>query len=244
MRISIITVCYNSENTLEHTIESIRSQSYSNFEYIVIDGKSRDGTLSLIKENLDIIDHFISEPDEGLYDAMNKGVRMATGDIIGILNSDDVFADDQVLERLAQFHKTNDIMASVGNIIKSNDQGKLVRKYRSEGWQPQRLKRGFMPPHPAIFFKKELFDCYGYYRTDFKIGADYELIVRLFLKHKISWQYSGITTTNMLAGGLSDEGLKSYLLISREIIRAFRLNEIRCNPVFIHLRGIVKLLNG
>ena len=215
MKISIITVCYNSAKTIEKTFQSVQNQTYTNLEYIVIDGGSKDTTLEIVNNYKNLVSQCISEPDKGLYDAMNKGIRLATGDIVGILNSDDIFTENHVLEDIANFHSENTIDASVGNIIQFNDTGKTVRKYSAKNWRPEKLKIGFMPPHPTIFFKRGLYEKYGKYHLDFVSGADYELIVRFFLKHHISWRFSNITTTAMLRGGISSTGFGSYQLISR-----------------------------
>ena len=242
MKISIITVCYNSDKTIEKTIKSVISQTYDNVEYIIIDGKSKDTTVDIIKQYETNVSKWVSESDKGLYDAMNKGISLATGDIIGILNSDDIFTDNYVLENVAKFHNKNNVDASVGNIIQFNNEGKTVRKYSAKKWIPEKLKIGFMPAHPAIFFKKELFDKYGVYQLDFTIGADYELITRFFLKHKISWKFSNITTTSMLIGGLSSSGVGSYKLISKEIKKALTLNDVKFNYSKVKLRGIWKII--
>jgi glycosyltransferase involved in cell wall biosynthesis len=242
MKISIITVCYNSAKTLEKTIQSVLAQSDTNIEYIIIDGKSKDGTLDIIRKYESNISKWISEPDNGLYDAMNKGISLATGDLIGILNSDDVFYDKNVLKKVADFHLEHKIDASVGNIIQCNDTGKTVRKYSAKNWNPEKLKIGFMPAHPAIFFKRELFEKFGKYQLDFTIGADYELITRFFLKHNITWKYAEITTTSMLIGGLSSSGLSSYQLISKEIKKALTRNNIKFSYLKVQLRGVWKLI--
>lgn len=242
MKISIITVCYNSAATLETTIKSVGSQTYKNIEYIVVDGNSTDGTLEIIKNHQEVISKWISEPDQGLYDAMNKGVAMATGDIIGILNSDDTFYNHTVLENIASFHINNTLEASVGDIVQHKVNAKIVRRYSAKNWKPKKLKIGFMPPHPSIFFKTELFQKFGGYQLGFIIGSDYELITRFFLKHNISWKYSGITTTAMLVGGLSSSGITSYKLITKEIQKALQMNDIAFNATKIKLRFIWKLI--
>ena len=242
MKISIITVCYNSAKTIEKTFQSVQSQTYKNIEYIVVDGMSSDPTSDIIENNKDIISKYVSESDKGLYDAMNKGIQLATGDIIGILNSDDIFTDDYVLENIAKFHSENNIEASVGNIIQFNEEGKTVRKYTAKNWNPEKLKIGFMPPHPSIFFKKELFNKFGDYQLDFIIAADYELITRFFLKHNISWKFSNITTTSMLIGGVSSSGVSSYQLISKEIKKAMIINNINFSYLQVKLRFFWKII--
>ncbi|KIO54186.1 glycosyltransferase family 2 protein [Flavobacterium hibernum] len=242
MKISLITVCYNSAETIEKTIVSVASQTYENIEYIIIDGNSKDNTLEIIQKYNNQISKWISEPDKGLYDAMNKGVNLATGDLIGILNSDDTFDSDSVIEKIANFHKENNIDASVGNIIQHRADGKIVRVYTSKYWNSEKLRIGFMPPHPSIFFKRELFNEYGGYNLGFKIGADYELITRFFLKNKIVWKYSGITTTAMLVGGLSSSGASSYKLITKEIQKALSMNGIDFSPLKIKMRFLWKII--
>jgi glycosyltransferase involved in cell wall biosynthesis len=242
IKISIITVCYNSDKTLEKTIQSVLRQTYQNVEYIIVDGNSKDNTVSIIKKFSSSITTWVSEPDKGLYDAMNKGIKLSTGDLVGILNSDDIFTDNYVLENISKFHFKNNIEASIGNIIQFNKIGKTVRKYSAKKWNPEKLKIGFMPAHPAIFFKRDLFDKYGDYQLDFTIGADYELITRFFLKHKISWKFSDLTTTSMLIGGVSSSGLGSYRLISKEIKKALTRNNIKFNYSKVKLRGFWKII--
>lgn len=242
MKISIITVCYNSASTIEKTILSVASQTHNDIEYIIVDGSSSDGTLEIVNKNSDVVTVFISEPDKGLYDAMNKGIAMATGDLVGILNSDDTFKSNTVLEELAQFHTSNAIDASVGDIIQHNDKNEIIRLYSSNNWQPLKLSYGFMPPHPSIFFKRDLFDRYGIYNLSFKIGADYELITRFFLKNRISWKYSGITTTSMLVGGVSSSGYSSYKLITKEIKKALKMNGVIFSPWIINTRFVWKII--
>lgn len=242
MKISIITVCYNSAATLEKTILSVAGQTYKNIEYIIVDGLSKDNSVSIIQKHQNKISNWISESDKGLYDAMNKGISMATGDIIGILHSDDTFYSDNVIASVAAFHTKNNMDASVGTIVQHKVEGKVIRTYSSKLWNPEKLKIGFMPPHPSIFFKKELFDKFGVYDLGFRIGADYELITRFFLKNKISWKYSGITTTAMLVGGLSSSGASSYKLITKEIQKALMMNGIAFLPLKIKIRFVWKII--
>jgi glycosyltransferase involved in cell wall biosynthesis len=243
MKVSIITVCFNSASTLEKTIFSVLNQTYSNLEFIIVDGNSNDNTSKIILNHENRIDKWISEPDMGLYDAMNKGINLATGDLIGILNSDDTFYSNTVIEEIVSFHRQNNIEASVGNIVAKNDKGEKIRYYSSKKWEPSKLKIGFMPPHPSIFFRRELFLKLGNYNIDFKIGADYELITRYFLKYNISWKYSGIITTAMLVGGLSNSGFSSYIIISKEIQKALHLNGVEFSSIRINLRALWKIFD-
>jgi glycosyltransferase involved in cell wall biosynthesis len=242
VKISIITVCYNSAQTIERTIQSVESQTYRNIQYIVVDGGSNDNTIEIINKHRRVISDFVSEPDRGLYDAMNKGIKIATGDLIGILNSDDTFFSANTISEIVKFHELNDIDASVGNIVQCNKKGNIIRFYTSKNWVPDKLKIGFMPPHPSIFFKRELFSLYGIYNLGFTIGADYELITRYFLKYKISWKYSGITTTSMLLGGKSSSGFSSYKIITKEISMALLYNSVQHSFFNLKLRFIWKIV--
>lgn len=242
MKVTIITVCYNSANTIEKTILSIQNQNYKDIEYIIIDGNSKDATVSIIEKYQNVISRWISEPDKGLYDAMNKGIKMATGDIVGILNSDDVFNNKTVIEEIVNFHENNNVNASVGNIVQHKENGTIIRLYSSKYWNPEKLRIGFMPPHPSIFFERKLFAQFGNYDLGFKIGADYELITRFFLKNNITWKYSNITTTAMQIGGLSSSGSSSYKLITKEIQKALKMNQLEFSPFKIKMRFFWKII--
>jgi glycosyltransferase involved in cell wall biosynthesis len=244
MKVSVITVCYNSKKTIEKAILSVLNQSYEKIEYIIVDGGSDDGTVELICSTINEFSRnviWISEPDKGIYDAMNKGLRLATGDLIGILNSDDTFFSNSVVKDVVSFHKLYNIDVSIGNVVQINSENKIKRIYNSKSWTPTKLKYGFMPPHPSIFIRKRLYGNLGVYNIDFEIAADYELITRFFLVHKAEWKYSGITTTSMLLGGVSSSGMKSYQLISLEITKALEINGIKFSRIILHLRVFWKL---
>lgn len=242
MRVSIVTVCFNSARTIDNTIRSVLDQTYDDIEFIIIDGNSQDETIDIIKRYANLVSMWISEPDKGLYDAMNKGITMATGELIGFLNSDDIFFSNTVVEEIVNFHRINKIEASVGNIIQHKHNGELVRFYSSNKWNPSKLSLGYMPPHPSIFMKRELFDKFGLYHLGFKIGADYELIVRFFLKNKVNWKFSGITTTSMLIGGLSSSGISSYRVITKEICKALTINNVIFSSFQIKIRFLFKIM--
>ncbi|MFV0210967.1 glycosyltransferase [Empedobacter falsenii] len=242
MKISIITVCYNSSATIEETLKSVQAQTYQDIEYIIIDGNSKDNTLNIVNQYKDIVSILVSEPDKGLYDAMNKGVQLATGDYIGILNSDDTFYAPDTIEKVANFLKENPLDACIGDIVQHKN-GKIIRKYSSKDWNPEKLKIGFMPPHPSIFFKKSLFDKFGVYTLGYKIAADYELIIRFFLKHKITYKYSNIITTSMAVGGESSSGLSSYNKITEEVAKAFTDNKISYSPFKVKYRVFWKIFD-
>jgi glycosyltransferase involved in cell wall biosynthesis len=242
VKISIITVVYNAQETIVETIKSVLNQDFVNVEYLIIDGGSSDRTNEIISRYKSEINFYLSEPDKGLYDAMNKGIENATGDIIGILNADDVFMDNTVLSNISRvFKEKPQIDATIGNIIQCNKQGNVTRFYSSKNWQPNKLKIGFMPPHPSIFFKKSVFTNFGNYKLNYKIGADFEFIVRVFLKNKIEWNYSNLTTTKMLVGGLSSSGISSYKRISAEIIKSLKENDIKYFSFLIQFRIVWKI---
>jgi len=243
IKVALITVCYNSAKTIEKTIQSVMQQTYSNIEYIIVDGGSTDNTLEIIRNYPNVVDKLTSEKDKGLYDAMNKGIRLSSSDYIGILNSDDTLYDNFTIENIVKFLSNGPVDACIGNIEQHNESGRIIRRYNSKNWKPEKLKFGFMPPHPSIFFRNHLFDKFGFYSLDFKIGADYELITRFFLKNQISWKYSGITTTSMLVGGLSTSGLVSYRLITEEIFKALGMNGISYNSLLIRLRFLWKSMD-
>jgi len=243
VKITIITVCWNSAKTIEKTIQSVANQTYRNIEYIVIDGASTDSTMSIVEKYKDVVDISMSEKDRGLYDAMNKGIRMASGDYIGIINADDTFSTNDVIESVANFLRSNNVDACLGDIVQHREDGKIVRRYNAANWTPKKLKIGFMPPHPGIFFRKGLFDELGYYSLDFRIAADYELIIRFFLKNNISWRYSKIVTHNMLIGGISSSGWASYKKVTEEIIKGLRMNGLVFSEFKIKTRVFWKIFD-
>jgi glycosyltransferase involved in cell wall biosynthesis len=241
MKVSIITVTYNSEKHIERCINSVLQQNYSNIEFIIIDGNSSDLTLDLISKFKKYISYFISEDDNGIYDAMNKGILQATGDIIGILNSDDFFYDNYVISKIVDFHTNNNLDASIGNILQCNKDQNFTRKYSSFNWKPKNLLIGSMPPHPSIFIKKSIFYKLGFYRTDISIAADYDLIVRYFYINQIKWKYLDATTTIMQSGGVSSSGLKSYLKITNQICSILSNYNLPFSPIKIKFRFTWKL---
>ena len=243
MKISIITVCFNSAKTLEDTFKSVKSQTYQDIEYIVVDGGSKDETIEIIKKYEKIISSWISESDKGLYDAINKGIEKASGDFIGILNSDDVFYSNNTIQDLINFlEQQKDVDAIIGDIVQVKN-NKIIRKYSSKNWTPNKLRLGFMPPHPSIFIKKSVYNKLGLYKLGYKIAADYELIIRYFLKNKINFKYSGIITTKMLVGGASSSGASSYKIITNEVQRAFNENDLNYSKFRVKYRVIWKLMD-
>lgn len=246
MRISIITVSYNSAATIRDTLESVLAQTYKDIEYLVVDGDSTDGTLEIIKEFEPKFKgrmHWISEPDNGLYDAMNNGIRMATGDIVGIINSDDFYIHPDVIEKVADtFQFQNSLEAVFGDVrfARGNNIDKTIRYYSAKKFTPKRFRFGFMPPHPTFFTKKDNFEKYGYYHTNFTIASDYELLIRFLYTHQLKYQYIPLDMMKMRIGGKSTVSIKSNWILNEEIVRACRENGIYTNMFILSLKYFVK----
>lgn len=247
MKISLITITYNSEKTLSNTIQSVLEQTYYNIEYIIVDGDSKDNTVSIIKKYESQFNgriKWISEPDKGLYDAMDKGIRMATGDIVGILNSDDFFTSNNILQKVVDaFQQDRSLDAVYGDVhfVHPSNLNKCVRYYSSKIFKRDLMKMGFMPAHPSFYIRKECFDKYGSYRTDYKIAADFEFLLRVIYKAKIKTKYLPIDMVTMRTGGASTSGLESHKRIMKEHLRAFRENGIYTNKLLLSLRYIYKV---
>jgi glycosyltransferase involved in cell wall biosynthesis len=242
LKISIITVCYNAEETIEKTILSILSQSYSNIEYIVIDGLSHDNTMSIVRAYKEKIAHVLSEEDNGMYDGINKGIRLATGEVIGILNADDVLASNDVIRQIAnEFINNSNLDSIFGDVAFFNNYGKKLRYYSSRKWNPNKFVWGYMPAHPSFYCKRELFDNLGLYRTDFIIGADYELLIRFLKLNKCSYKYLQFQMVNMRIGGISTRGLTSIIKINQEILKACEINGLRSNYFMLYSKYFTKI---
>ena len=185
MKISIITVCYNSQETIKDTIESVINQSYGNIEYIIIDGNSDDNTCEIISSYKNSIDVFVSENDKGIYDAINKGIKLASGKVIGLLHADDIFDNNQVIQKvISNFDLKKDILFGDINYVKRNNLNHVVRKWKSSNYSQHKFKRGWMPPHTGFFLKRKCYIKFGLYRLDLGSSADYELMLRMFEVHK------------------------------------------------------------
>lgn len=244
--ISIITATYNSAETINDTIKSVLCQTNKDFEYIIVDGGSTDETIDIVKSYESEFSgrlKWVSEKDKGIYDAMNKGIKMASGDIIGILNSDDYYTSDDILQTIADAFKCQNVDAIYGDIhfIKDGVPDKCVRYYSSRLFSPFWLRFGFMPAHPSFYCKRDVFDKSGLYRLDYKIGSDYEMMVRLFRKHKISSQYVPKDFVTMRTGGASNSNLQSRLTLIKEDVKACRDNGIYTNELFICLKFLYKI---
>ena len=242
MKVSVITGTYNSAKTVKDTIESVLSQTYDNIEYIIIDGLSKDNTLDIVNSYGDKISKVVSEKDKGIYDAMNKGVALATGDIVGILNSDDFFTDNGVIERVVEAFKKNDLDAVYGDIhfVNDNNLNKPVRYYSSRIFRPSLMRLGFMPAHTSFYVRKECYQEYGYFNLTYKIGADFELLLRFICKNNIKTKYMNMDFVTMRTGGASTAGIESNKQILRDIRRALAENEIYTNTPLLLSKYIYK----
>jgi glycosyltransferase len=228
MKVSIITATYNSAATIKDTLQSLNNQSYANIEYIIIDGASRDNTLEVIKQECPRVTTIISEPDKGIYDALNKGIHAATGDIIGYLHSDDLFAyPDAVKDIVATFTKysTDAVYADLQYVNKGNTDV-VVRLWQSGTYNREKLIKGWMPPHPTFYMKRSCYEQFGVFDLSFKIAADYDSILRYLWKNKVSMSYLPKVTIKMRVGGASNRDLKNIILKTKEDIRALKNSRI------------------
>jgi glycosyltransferase involved in cell wall biosynthesis len=226
LKISIITVCFNSEDTIEDTVRSVISQTYNNIEYIVVDGKSQDSTLSIIQNYKEDISVILSEEDKGLYDAMNKGIRLSTGDIVGTLNSDDVYFNKHVLSKIAKCYLDPLINCSYGDLVyvENVHQDKVVRRWVSSSFSYALLLKGWIPAHPTFYCRRELYEELGCYNTQYKLAADYDLLLRFFLSNKLKAYYIPEVLVKMRVGGVTNNKLINIVSQNVEIMRSRKNN--------------------
>lgn len=243
MKVSIITVTYNSDKTLQDTLDSVRKQSYDNLEYIIIDGNSSDKTVDIIKKNSDIISKWVSEPDKGLYDAMNKGIKMATGDIVGIINSDDFYLDENVISDIVHEFKNNKVDSVHAELyyVDQFDTNRIVRHWKTGDHSLGAFQKGWHPAHPTLFLKREIYEKYGHFNLQFKLAADFELMCRFFEKHKITSIYLNRPLIKMRLGGATSKNLKNIINQNKECYRAFKINNIPVSPFYVINRILPKL---
>jgi glycosyltransferase involved in cell wall biosynthesis len=232
MKISVITVCYNAADTIEETLNSIGNQDYKEREHIVIDGKSTDGTLEVLQGRSDQISKLISESDKGIYDAMNKGLAAATGDLIGFLNADDIYADNSVLSDIASTIQRQNTDSVYGDLqyVSSEPPGKVIRNWKAGTYNRKRFKNGWMPPHPTFYARRKLFEDFGVFNTDFQISADYELMLRFLYKFEASSYHIPRVLVKMKVGGASNQSLKSRILANSEDRKAWKVNGLKSMP--------------
>lgn len=228
MKVSIITVAYNSDQTIEDTIKSVLSQDFSEIEYIIIDGGSTDRTIDIINRYKDKIATIVSEPDQGIYDGMNKGVALATGDIVGILNSDDFYSNNGVISSVvSQFKDGVDAVYADLVYVDQLQIEKIIRKWISGEYVHGAFKKGWMPPHPTLFVKNEIYKNYGSYSLELKSAADYEFMLRVIHKHKINLNYLPEIILQMRAGGVSNASFKNRINANKEDRLAWKMNGLK-----------------
>lgn len=229
MKISIITIAYNSEETIEDTIKSVLAQSHEDLEYILVDGASKDGTMDIVNKYKSRISTIISEPDKGIYDAMNKGVLAASGAVIGILNSDDFYADDDVLKDVNAKFEKSPIEGLYADLVyvDRNDPQRIIRNWKSGEYQHGQFRKGWMPPHPTFFVKKACYDRLGIYNTSLRSAADYELMLRFIHKEEIKLAYLPRIITKMRVGGQSNVSLKNRIKANKEDRKAWEMNGLK-----------------
>lgn len=242
-KISIITVCFNSEKYIQNTIESVLNQTYPNIEYIIVDGGSTDNTVNIIKSYGDKIKKFISEPDNGIYDAMNKGINLASGKIIGIINSDDFFSSKDIISKInSEF--TDDFDAIYGDIafVHPGNLKKHVRYYSGKNFRNWMLRFGIMPPHASVYIRKKVFDTFGNYKINFKVSADFELLVRFLYVNKIKVKYLNLNMVTMRTGGISTRSLSGKMQINKDSVNACKENGIFSNMLFMLIKYLFKFI--
>ncbi len=233
MKISIITVVRNAETTIEQAIESVRSQDYQDVEHILIDGASSDGTMQIVNRFRDYFQQIVSEPDEGIYDAMNKGVALATGEVIGFLNADDIYQDSTVLTQVAEAHADRQLDACYADLVyvRADDLSNVVRNWKSCDYQPGLCFKGWMPAHPTLFLKRRVYAEAGDFNTQLKYQSDLEYCTRLFEIHKISSRYIPRLWVRMRLGGVTNRSLATMLAGNWESYRALKSLGLERNVV-------------
>jgi glycosyltransferase involved in cell wall biosynthesis len=238
----VITVCFNSERTIRDTLESVFSQNYPDVEYLVIDGQSTDGTLRIVEEFRPRIARIVSESDRGIYDAMNKGIRLATGDIVAILNSDDVFADPGVVRDVVDAFERTGADCAFGDLVyvARDDVSVVQRHWKSSDFQPGSFRRGWHPPHPAFFVRRSVYERFGSFDTELTFSADFELMLRLLERHRVPWCRIPRVLVRMRAGGTANR-IRNIIEGNRNCLRAFRKNGISVSWLYPVLRLVPKL---
>ena len=237
MKISIITATYNSETSIKSALDSISSQDYLNIELLIIDGSSQDNTLTTVKSNYNGEVKISSEKDHGIYDALNKGIKMASGDIIGFVHSDDILASPNVLKDIASKFQNERVDGVYGDLqyVNKEDTSKVIRYWKSQSFKPQLIENGWMPAHPTLFLRKEVYEKHGVFNLDYKIASDYDLMLRIFSDPSLSFHYLPEVITKMRVGGASNRSLKNIKLKSTEDLKALKSNKIK-SPYKVLLR--------
>jgi glycosyltransferase involved in cell wall biosynthesis len=245
MKVSIITVSYNSSHTIRDTIESVLAQDYHDIEYIIVDGQSTDGTQEVVKSYGSRISKFISEKDHGLYDAMNKGIAMATGSIIGIINSDDIYASPGLISRIVAVFVQKGVDVVYGDLyyFKTGSPDRSIRYYEGGVFSMKRVSYGLMPPHPTFFIKKELYQKFGKFDTQYTLSSDFDIILRFLGVHKASFEYIPEVLVKMRTGGKSTSSLKRTWIMNQEDLRSCRKHGVRTNMFKFYLKYFFKAID-
>ena len=244
MLVSIITSVLNGGATIEDTIRSVLRQNYKNIEYIIVDGGSTDGTLAILARYQGKISKCISEPDKGIYDAMNKGIKLATGDVIGFLNSDDFYAGERVIQQIAEAIQAGNADCCYGDLeyVAGNNLNKTIRKWKSQPYEEGLFEKGWHPPHPTFFVKKSVFDKYGGFDLRYDIGADYELMLRFLKKYGVRSCYIPDVLVKMRTGGKSNKNLWQIIKANVECYRAWKRNNLEMSPFRMAKKPVSKLI--
>lgn len=245
-KISIVTTCFNSGKTIKDTLGSVLSQTYQNYELIIKDGASKDDTVAICKAYEPKFEgrlRIISEPDKGIYDAMNAGIQAATGDIVGILNSDDFFTSNDILEKVAEKMQDQELDAVYGDVhyVSEKDLTKCVRYYSSKRFKPELMRYGYMPAHPSFYCRRELYDKFGLFDLQYRIASDFDLLVRFIYLGKIRMKYMPVDFVTMRIGGVSTAGMKSHLRILKDHQKCLKSHGIYSNSVMEGCRYLQKL---
>lgn len=241
MKVSIITIAYNSAETIEDTIKSVINQDYKDIEYIIIDGGSTDETLNIIEKYSDKISKVVSEPDKGIYDAMNKGVEHSTGELVGILNSDDIYADNSVISDIVSKIGENDAIYADLVYVKREATDEVTRYWKSGDYKNGDFMKGWMPPHPTFFLRKKCYDQYGTYNLKLRSAADYECMLRMIHKHEVSLTYLPRVITKMRVGGQSNVTVNNRVKANKEDRMAWEINGLKPRFYTLYLKPLRKV---
>lgn len=245
MKLSVVTSVRNRVDCVAQAVESVQAQTWPEVQHLVVDGASTDGTTQLLQAVLPAGTRLVSEPDKGIYDGINKGIALAEGEVIGLLHSDDTFADPDVLRDVAMaFEQRPDLDMVYGDVafVDPKDPGRITRFYSSRKFRPELLRRGWIPAHTSVFLRRRVFERNGLYCTDYRIAGDFEYMVRIFRDPVLTWQYLPRTLVHMRPGGASTAGLRATWRLNREVLRACRANGLHTHLGLLLLRYPLKLM--
>ena len=241
--VSIVTGTYNSAKFIEDCVNSVNKQTYESIEHIIIDGASKDNTVSIIKNTPNKVKKLVSEEDDGIYDAMNKGLKLASGTILGILNSDDFYNNDEVISKIVDAFKDPKIDCVYGDLlyVDQDDTDKVVRKWITGPYKKNCFQKGWHPAHPSFFVRKSVYEKYGYFNLSLDLAADFELMLRFMEKHKIKGTYLPFPMVRMRLGGATNKSIKNIVKGNKECIASFKMNEIKVSGLYPIIRLLPKV---